>query len=378
MSSNSNQTGFSISTVVEQANWQSIETHLDELRVRVDSSITQTNKLREQYRVELLENNPDLQSKILTPSQESIKWAENLLKTGTVAASDGTISPVPLLGGSKIQVGVVIVTNQGERVSLVTRVFEAELNNNSNSATEFFTNLRNSRKLSNLLARAIMLFGERNLLLEHSAEWRLIHGELVPHELRTGAGRPAQNLEPTFELINKYINSEKFIAVSESSDDIDILNAAILLNSGEYIVIRSLSDTLNLFLDGDPETGQSRANFSEADRNRFREFIRTAGPQVSVVLVKAGLKPFLIECHHNRVEEAVSLFLADSLWTRGYNSSEGYSNAFRGFPFHIDLADQVARTLLKGSDFKNFVESRLFDLGIEQGIFEMNPRDTRG
>ena len=67
-----------------------------------------------------------------------------------------------------------------------------------------------------------MLFGERRLLLDHEADWRLLHGELIPHELRTGAGKPDKNLQPTFDLTNSYINTEKFIAVSEASDDIDI------------------------------------------------------------------------------------------------------------------------------------------------------------
>lgn len=368
--------GITLDNVLQNATWQSLEKHLDDLKLRVDTSIVKTNELRQQYRDELLTNNPALSQKIKKPNEKRLKEAEVLLKTGIVAASDGTISPVPLLGGSKIQIGVVIVSNKGEIVDLVTKVFEHELDTGSNSATEFFTNLRKTRKFSNILARAIMLYGERKQLIEHQADWRMIHGELIPHELRTGAGRPAQNLGPTFDLINQYIQSEKFMAISEGSDDIDILNAAILLNSGEYIVIRNLEDTLSLFLNGDEESGQSRANFAEPDRVRFRQFIQSAGPQVAVVLVKAGAKPFLLECHVNKVEEAVSLFLTDSLWTRGY-TTDGYSMTIRGFPFHIDLADQVARTLLKGSDFKSFVESRLFGLGIETGVFDIDPRYTR-
>jgi hypothetical protein len=198
----------------------------------------------------------------------------------------------------------------------------------------------------------------------------------MPHELRTGAGKPAKNLPPTFELIHKYIESKDFIAVSEASDDIDILNAAILLQPGEYIVIRSLKDTLLTFLEGDKEIGQSRANFISADEKRFREFIASVGPQVAVVLVKAGMKPFLIECHVDKIEEAAAMFLTDTLWVKGL-PVDGSGFTIRGFPFHIDLADQVARTLFKGSDFRNIVESRLFELGIEAGLFDIDPRRTR-
>lgn len=377
MPQNQTTTSPSIAEVLNAAPWQSLEQHLDSLTERVDHSINESHSLRERYRLELLSDNPDLINKIMRPSISALRNAEHIFKSGIVAASDGTVSPVPLLAGSKIQVGVVIVSNHGDVVDLVTRVFETELTTTSGNAREFFSNLRTTRRISNLLARAIMLFGERRLLLEHQANWRLIHGELIPHELRTGAGKPAHNLPPTFELIHRYIENKSFVAVSEASDDIDILNAAILLQSGEYIVIRSLEDSLNTFLDGDPETGQAAANFVSADRERFRSFIASAGPRVAEVLVKAGSKPYLIECHADKVEEAVAIFLTDSLWSRGLET-DGSSFAIRGFPFHIDLADQVARTLFKGADFRDFVETRLFELGLESGIFDIDPRRTRG
>ncbi len=365
----------SIEKLLSDAPWTGLEEHLDGLRQRVDSSVQTAHDLRVRYRQELLEQSPEIKEKIARPSPESLTRAEQLLVAGTVAAADGTVSAVPLLGGSKIQVGVVIVFNSGEIVDLVTRVFEVELSSGANTGLEFFTRLRKARSFSNLLSRAVMLFGERRLLLDQQADWRMIHGELVPHELRTGAGRPKQNLPPTFELIHEYVRTESFIAVSESPQDLDVLNAAILLEPGEYIEIRKLTDTLTTFLEGDPEVGQARANFAASDERRFREFIESVGPEVSVVLAKAGNRPFILECHQSRVEDAVALFMTDSLWSRGL--SEGGDLAIRGFPLHIDLADQVAGTLFRGSDFRNFVESRLMALGVEEGIFDLDPRRTR-
>jgi hypothetical protein len=366
----------SIEELLARAPWTRLEEHLDGLRERVDESVTAARTLRNTYREELLRRSPEVVERIRQPTDEALDAAERLLLSGTVAAADGTVSAVPLLGGSKIQVGVVIVFNSGEVVDLVTRIFEVELSSGATSASEFFSRLRKARTFSNLLSRAVMLFGERKLLMEQDADWRLIHGELIPHELRTGAGHPTQNLPPAFELIHRYIQSETFIAVSESPEDLDILNAAILLEPGEYIEIRKLTDTLKSFLEGDPEIGQSRANFAAADERRFRQFIESAGPQVSVVLAKAGQRPFLLECHERHVDEAVALFLADSLWTRGFSSEAGRL-AIRGFPFHLDLADQVARTLFKGSEFRDFVESRVMTLGVEEGIFDLDPRRTR-
>ena len=367
---------MSISDVLKDAPWQSLELHLNSLRERIDHSVSASHDLRDEYRKELLSDNPGLLHKIMKPSESVLRESQDTFRSGIIAASDGTISPVPLLAGSKIQIGIVIVTNHGNVVDLVTRVFEAELSSGAKTAREYFSNLRKSRTISNLVSRAIMMFGERKLLLEQNVNWRFIHGELIPHELKTGAGKPSKNLPPTFELIHKYIASKNFIAVTEASEDIDILNAAILLQPGEYIVIRSLEDSLNTFLVGDSEIGQAAANFAEPDKKRFREFIKSAGPQVAVVLVKAGPKPFILECHEERIEEAVAMFLTDALWVKGL-PTDGTGFTTRGFPFHIDLADHVARTLFKSSDFRSLVESRLYELGIEAGLFDIDPRRTR-
>jgi hypothetical protein len=164
--------------------------------------------------------------------------------------------------------------------------------------------------------------------------------------------------------------------VRESTSDLDVLNAAELLEPGEYVVVRSLEDKLTTFLDGDEETGTVAAKFASADGRRFRTWMQRAGPLVSEVLVKAGQRPFLVECHAGRIEQAVALFLVDSLWMRGL-APDGSSFAVRGFPFHIDVADQVARTLFKSADFRGYVEHRLMSLSVEQGLFDLDPRRTR-
>ncbi len=222
-----------------------------------------------------------------------------------------------------------------------------------------------------------MLFGERQLLLAQEADWRMIHGELIPYELRTGVGQPRENLPPVFELVRRYVADQKFIAVSESPEDLDVLNAGIVLEPGEFIELRTLHDDLTAFLDGDQDAGTGRAGFNRNDQHTFREFIREVGPEVSILLLKAGHRPFILECHRDRVEEAAALFLADALWTRGL-PDDGATSAARGFPFHIDLADSVARTMFQSGEFRRFVETRLMELGVEQGIADLDPRRTRG
>lgn len=367
----------SLRAILDRTQWVSLEEHLDGLTERIDDSISMTHERRERYRAELLHQNPNLSTQIKRPSSSAIKVAQELLTNGSLAAADGTLSPVPLLGGSKIQVGIVLVSNEGDIVDFVTRIFETELVNEASTAVEFFDEIREARSFSNLVARAIMLLGEREHLINHPADWRLIHGELIPHELRTGAGNPRVNLPEAFAVTHRFVESERFIAVSESPErDLDLLNAAIILEPGEYLEIRPLTNDLRRFLDGDSATGQAAANFTKADLSRFNRFVESIGDKIRVVLAKAGSRPFLLQCHADRVEEAVAIFLTDSLWTRGLDSS-GMELAIRGFPFHIDLADHISRVLLKAGDFRQLVEARLYDFGLEAALFDIDPRRTR-
>ncbi len=243
----------SLADILAVAPWVKLEEHLDHLRERVDGAVIASHKRREELRAEILSGDPALRGRIRKPGQEALDRAKDLLRSGIVAAADGTVAPVSLLSGTKIQVGVVVVTNTGDSVRLVTRVFEHELATQGETAREFFENLRKVHGHSNLASRALMLFGERQLLLGQEADWRMIHGELVPYELRTGVGMPSVNLPPVFELVRKYVENERFIAVSEGPEDLEVLNAAIILEPGEYIELRTLSDDLTMFLEGDEE-----------------------------------------------------------------------------------------------------------------------------
>src|SRR2546429_3831582 len=128
----------SIDDVLHSAPWVSLETHLDTLHERVDGSIQTAQKLREQFRAELLASRPEILQQIRRPSGGSFSKAEQTFRRGIVAAADGTIAPVPLLGGTKIQIGVVLVSNRGDVVDLVMRVFETELSLVASTAGQFF------------------------------------------------------------------------------------------------------------------------------------------------------------------------------------------------------------------------------------------------
>ncbi|ABW15131.1 hypothetical protein Franean1_5784 [Parafrankia sp. EAN1pec] len=97
----------SLADILAVAPWTDLEQHIDQLRERVDRAVLASHARREQLRAEILAENPGLRSLIRRPSHEASAWARDLLRSGVVAAADGTLAAVPLLSGTKIQIGVV-------------------------------------------------------------------------------------------------------------------------------------------------------------------------------------------------------------------------------------------------------------------------------
>ncbi|WP_214110901.1 hypothetical protein [Acrocarpospora catenulata] len=85
-----------------------LEEHIDRLRDRVDSAVVASHARRERLRAEILTENPRIREQIRRPGARTLAWAKDLLRSGIVAAADGTVAAVPLLSGTKIQIGVVV------------------------------------------------------------------------------------------------------------------------------------------------------------------------------------------------------------------------------------------------------------------------------
>ena len=369
-------TSPSIAEVLAAAPWRDLAEHVSDWRERVDGSIRASHDLRRRFREELLAADPDLPSRIHRPSPEALARAKDLMQSGTVAAADGTVSPVPLVGGARSKSEWSLCSTRAKWWIWLPGCLSTSWPRVLTRPPSISPGCAALGRCLTWLAMPSCSSASVSSFMAQPADWRMIHGELIPHELRTGAGRPADNLEPTFNLIDRYIATGRFLACSESTSDLDVLNAAEVLEPGEYVVIRSLEHKLRLFLEGDPENGTVAAKFADTDGRRFREWMAAAGPQVAEVLVKAGHRPFLLECHVDHIDEAVALFLVDSLWMRGM-TLDGSQMAVRGFPFHIDLADQAAGRLFRASDFRGFVEHRLMEVSVEDGLFDLDPRRTR-
>src|SRR5207247_3586915 len=138
--------------------------------------------------------------------------------------------------------------------------------------------------------RAVMAYSERELALRRPEQWKFVHGELMPYELRTGLGR-TKALPQCLQLGSKLITNEHSIGVVEVSEDIDLLNAVEMLDKFEYLDARPLDHDLEQYLYGipDPDNPSQKlrgAHFNDTDEKQFEQFIKDYGSQVKVGIFK--------------------------------------------------------------------------------------------
>src|SRR5581483_7571930 len=123
-----------------------------------------------------------------------------LLFNGGVEAADGTVQPYNTLPLTILQIGVALVSYQGNSGTWSQRLYRRDLRGAEGDPTEDMIRLLERRqarsgrsggsdRFSELLQRGIMAYAERALLLRRStASWRMGHGNPAPYELITGSG----------------------------------------------------------------------------------------------------------------------------------------------------------------------------------------------
>lgn len=134
-------------------------------------------------------------------AQEIKRVHQTLLFNGAVEACDGTSVEHDTLPITITQIGVCLVSYQGDQGSWAQRLFRRDLRANTGNALDDLLALldhRNRRgstdveergKLSELARRGIMAYAERAILARKAhAPWRLGHGVPMPYELLTGSG----------------------------------------------------------------------------------------------------------------------------------------------------------------------------------------------
>lgn len=302
--------------------------------------------------------------------QVDVKMIENihrsLLFNGGVEACDGTNIVHDSLPVTIAQIGVSLVSYQGDQGTWVHRLFRRDLRvGGLDPVQEVFELLERRQKrgstdassprdhLSDFARRGIMAYAERAILLHKSqAVWRMGHGHPVPYELLTGGGLVIDGdmplLRRSMQMWRELLTQQKrWVFVTSAPSDRVQLTLGDALYPLEFAIIDTPLQSMRDIAAGHlPEsTGLKKAT---------QEFVEEVGPQIvtGVYRVSAQSPVRLFYAHRDYAHLAALIVMADSVLQE-----------HRGFPMLIDLADLVCRTTFGADTFKNIVQQAYTDAG---------------
>lgn len=330
---------------------------------------------------------PRLTKQVDAPAQAGVYQAQpedidralrNALFNGCVEACDGTVAEHETLVLTVTQLGVCLVSYQGEQLSLSQRLFRRDLrigqSRDPQARVRELLERRLGRSavgvqdphdtLSELARRGIMGYAERAVLLEQStAPWRLGHGSVAPYELLTGGGLVSEGKMPLLDasagMLRKLVlEHQQFIFVPSTISDRWLITAGDALRPLEYAVVESAERRMSAVVENGHYAG------------RYKEFagqlVAEVGPSVVVGVFRAaqGAPTQVFFAHPEHVHEAAVIAMADSVLQE-----------HRGFPMLIDIAHHVVNATMGHDGFKQTVRSAYIDAGAP---FRYAPeRDTR-
>jgi len=316
------------------------------LEEEIHEAVKQEKRIRERVRENifpLLRTRPDRPSEAGV-YQATVQQVERVhsgfLFNGAVEACDATSVSHDTLPVTIFQIGVSLVSYQGDQGTWVHRLFRRDLRVGGldpvNEALELLEKRKDragfdaaSKKdqLSTLGKRAIMAYAERAVLLKKShAQWRMGHGNPAPYELITGSGMP-ELLRQSLSLLEEIVRHKRFVFVPSGPGARMLLTIGNALLPLQYAVVDTMQDSLQRIVDRGHFTGEWREL-----RKPVEKFAKEVGSQIVVGTYRASaMSPaYIFYAHAEHVHQAALIAIADSTLQE-----------HRGFPMLIDLADKV-------------------------------------
>lgn len=276
------------------------------------------------------------------------------LLNGNVVAVDGTCTDYDLLTvGFQARIGIITMNYKNQKTDYTIYVSEPFIPYEKQDYDGIMQYALKKKKgkvgISTLHITAIMLYKEREIVLDRPEKYKMIQGDIFPYELKTGQGR-LKGLNACLRLGRKILNSENVIATQSTTKDPTFRLIGNALDPGEYLEIHDYYEDLNEFLFGDESDFSIPARFNPEDKETFRLFIEDAKNKYSVGIYKAfySNRAYVFYAPKNNLENMVHLLFADSSF-----------QPLRGFPLLLDYADSVCSRLLSSEDFKKQIESKL-------------------
>lgn len=355
-------TGESIERTLDLSTWHAgvdLGALYQRLEAEVGPALEQERRVQNVVRTDvfpLLRTAPD------APAEAGVHQAapadleevhRKVLFSGQLDTCDGTSITHDTLLLTVTQIGVCLISYQGDELALSQRMFRRDLRTAGSDPVEEAKELLARRKdraatgvadkrdtLSELARRGIMTYAERATLLHRStAQWRMGHGNVTPYELLTGSGNMAV-LSESLKVLRELVSYQQFVFVPSSIKDRLLLTIGDALGPLEYAVVQTAEQAMRRIVEG--------GRYNEEFRPLAKSFVADIGQQIAVGVYRASAHapatPFF--AHVDRVHEAAHIAIADSVLQE-----------HRGFPLSIDLADIACRSMFGADTFDDAVAS---------------------
>ena len=322
----------------------------NEVRLAVDQERRVRNTLRERLfpRIEATGRAGAVSGVYRATPDHISRIHSGLLLNGNVEGCDGIAMTHDTLAMTFIQIGVCLVTYDGDQQTWSQRMFRRDCRFDGDDALSEMLDVLDRRRasgdgrqgrdhISRLARQGIQAYAQRMFLTRYSnARWKMCQGAPAPFELLTGAGllRPGQS-GMTYPLMQAgvailremLLEHQRFVFVPKGNQDKAMLTIGRALAPLEYAVIDTISDQIESI----ERTGHYDANQRDVAA-RFRE-------DVGDVVVRGVFRassmgpPRLFYAHRDHVHLAALIALADSVLQDQ-----------RSYPVLLDLAETVCRT----------------------------------
>lgn len=355
-------TGESIEHTLDLATWQAgvdLGALYQRLEAEVGPALEQERRVQAVVRSEIF---PLLRQAEDAPTEAGVHQAKatdledvhrKVLFSGQLDSCDGTTVTHDTLLLTVTQIGICLISYQGDELALSQRMYRRDLRTTGTDPIDEARQLLGQRKnrgatgvvdkrdtLSELARRGIMTYAERATLLQRShAKWRMGHGNIAPYELLTGSGNMAL-LAEALKVLRELVAFGRFVFVPSSIKDRLLLTIGDALGPLEYAVIQTADQRMRQIV----ESGR----YHPDSRRLAEDFVNDIGHQIAVGVYRASAHapatPFF--AHVDHIHEAAHIAIADSVLQE-----------HRGFPLSIDLADAACRTMFGADTFDDAVAS---------------------
>ncbi len=340
---------ISFDEFIDSKKWSSLKHYYSSFSNKLEQNIDpDTIKKRNKTIREWLESNREIK-KVDSIVKTELKKE---LMNGNVVGIDGTCSTYDLTSvGFQAVIGIVAVNYRNKKNIDTIYISEPFIPYDQTSFEEIFSFAKKKKTggegLSTQHISSIMLYKERDFILNRSEKFKMVQGDIFPYELRYGQGR-LRGLQTCLKLGRQLLSSENIVAVQASTMDPRFRLIGPALQSGEYVVLHDYYEDLNNFLNGEGST--SSAHFNPDDKREFSLFINDVKNKFCVGMYKSGKskRGYVFYAPKKNLDEMINLLMADSEY-----------QPIRGFPLLLDYADSICSKLISSKDFRRQVENKL-------------------